>query len=61
MAGYMHTGLKSMLQKHASDICILSAVRTPTCKSFKGSLKAAYDHELLAAVCPPPHTSSHTT
>ena len=50
MAGYMHTGLKSMLQKHANDICILSAVRTPTCKSYKGALKDAYDHELLAAV-----------
>ena len=50
MAGYLHRGLKNILQKHPSDIVILSALRTPLTRSKKGGLKDAYPEELLCTV-----------
>ncbi|UNI22753.1 Acetyl-CoA C-acyltransferase [Purpureocillium takamizusanense] len=43
-------GLAAVLSKSASDVVILSSVRTPICRSYKGHLKDAYPEELLAAV-----------
>lgn len=40
-------GLKAILQKAPSDVVVLSALRTPTTRSYKGGLKDAHDHELL--------------
>lgn len=43
-------GKAAVLAKAASDIVILSANRTPICRSYKGQLKDAYPEQLLAAV-----------
>ncbi|KAK7931298.1 3-ketoacyl-CoA thiolase 2 [Apiospora marii] len=43
-------GLSNVLAKAPSDIVILSSLRTPVCRSYKGQLKDAYPEELLAAV-----------
>ncbi|OAQ93453.1 3-ketoacyl-CoA thiolase (POT1) [Purpureocillium lilacinum] len=43
-------GLAAVLAKSASDVVILSSVRTPICRSYKGQLKDAYPEELLATV-----------
>ncbi|KAK3175737.1 hypothetical protein K4F52_010036 [Lecanicillium sp. MT-2017a] len=43
-------GTASLLAKSASDVVILSALRTPICRSYKGQLKDAYPEELLATV-----------
>lgn len=43
-------GVKNVLTKSPSDVVILSALRTPVCRSYKGSLKDAYPEELLATV-----------
>ncbi|KAJ6439727.1 3-ketoacyl-CoA thiolase (POT1) [Purpureocillium lavendulum] len=43
-------GLAAVLSKSASDVVILSSVRTPICRSYKGQLKDAYPEELLATV-----------
>lgn len=43
-------GLKAILQKHPTDIVILSALRTPITRAHKGSLKDAYPEELLCHV-----------
>ncbi|MCJ1331013.1 hypothetical protein MMC10_007700 [Thelotrema lepadinum] len=50
MAGYLHRGLKSILQKHPQDIVILSSLRTPLTRAKKGGLKDAYPEELLCTV-----------
>lgn len=50
MAGYMHTGLKSILTKSPHDIVVLSTLRTPITRAKKGGLKDAYPEELLATV-----------
>lgn len=39
-----------MLSKAATDTVILSALRTPVCRSYRGQLKDAYPEELLATV-----------
>lgn len=44
---HLARGTTSILKKHSSDIVILSALRTPSTRSYKGGLKNAYDHELL--------------
>lgn len=44
---FLHKGSKAILQKHPADVVILSALRTPSTRSYKGGLKDAYDHELL--------------
>lgn len=43
-------GLSSVLTKSPSDVVILSALRTPICRSYKGQLKDAYPEELLSSV-----------
>ncbi|KAK8115857.1 3-ketoacyl-CoA thiolase 2 peroxisomal [Apiospora sp. TS-2023a] len=43
-------GLSNVLAKAPSDIVILSSLRTPVCRSYKGQLKDAYPEELLSAV-----------
>ncbi|EGR49033.1 uncharacterized protein TRIREDRAFT_3835 [Trichoderma reesei QM6a] len=46
----MSKGLAAILTKSPSDTVILSSLRTPICRSYKGGLKDAYPEELLAAV-----------
>ncbi|KAI0446366.1 Thiolase, N-terminal domain-containing protein [Xylaria telfairii] len=43
-------GLKAVLTKSPTDTVILSSLRTPICRSYKGHLKDAYPEELLATV-----------
>lgn len=43
-------GLAGVLAKAPSDTVILSSLRTPVCRSYKGQLKDAYPEELLATV-----------
>ncbi|KAI2466289.1 thiolase [Annulohypoxylon bovei var. microspora] len=43
-------GLSSILTKSPSDIVILSSLRTPVCRSYRGQLKDAYPEELLSIV-----------
>ncbi|KAF2843372.1 beta ketoadipyl CoA thiolase, TH2 [Patellaria atrata CBS 101060] len=50
MAGYLHKGLKNIIQKHPNDIVFLSALRTPFTRAKKGPLRDTYDHELLSTV-----------
>lgn len=46
----LRKGLSSILQKSPTDIVILSSLRTPVTRSYKGSLKDAYPEELLSTV-----------
>ncbi|KAL7820672.1 Thiolase, N-terminal domain-containing protein [Trichoderma gracile] len=46
----MSKGLAAILTKSPSDTVILSSLRTPICRSYKGALKDAYPEELLAVV-----------
>ena len=50
MAGYVHKGLKQMLQKSPQDVVILSALRTAVTRAKKGGFKDAYPEELLGRV-----------
>ncbi|GAW17588.1 hypothetical protein ANO14919_070470 [Xylariales sp. No.14919] len=43
-------GLKAVLSKAPTDTVILSSLRTPVCRAYKGQLRDAYPEELLAAV-----------
>jgi acetyl-CoA acyltransferase 1 len=43
-------GLSSVLAKAPSDIVILSALRTPVTRSYRGGLKDAFPEELLSVV-----------
>ncbi|KAF7559121.1 hypothetical protein G7046_g5017 [Stylonectria norvegica] len=43
-------GISGVLTKAPSDVVILSSLRTPICRSFKGRLKDAYPEELLSVV-----------
>ncbi|KAJ6789058.1 hypothetical protein PWT90_09989 [Aphanocladium album] len=43
-------GAAELLVRSASDVVIVSALRTPICRSYKGRLKDAYPEELLASV-----------
>ncbi|KAL3297184.1 acetyl-CoA acetyltransferase [Colletotrichum asianum] len=43
-------GISSVLKKAPSDVVILSSLRTPVCRSYKGQLKDAYPEELLSTV-----------
>ncbi|KAI1388072.1 thiolase [Hypoxylon trugodes] len=43
-------GLSSILTKSPSDTVILSSLRTPICRSYRGQLKDAYPEELLSVV-----------
>ncbi|KAI1129914.1 Thiolase, N-terminal domain-containing protein [Nemania abortiva] len=52
-AGNMATlprGLKAVLTKAPTDTVILSSLRTPICRSYRGHLKDAYPEELLSIV-----------
>ncbi|KAL6875264.1 Thiolase, N-terminal domain-containing protein [Trichoderma novae-zelandiae] len=48
--GTASAGLAAILTKSPSDTVILSSLRTPICRSYKGHLKDAYPEELLSAV-----------
>ncbi|KAK2625400.1 hypothetical protein QTJ16_004712 [Diplocarpon rosae] len=50
MLGPVRKGLSNILKKEANDVVILSSLRTPITRSYKGHLKDAYPEELLAAV-----------
>ena len=50
MAGPVRRGLREILKKESADIVILSSLRTPITRSYKGHLKDAYPEELLATV-----------
>ncbi|KAH6678346.1 Thiolase, N-terminal domain-containing protein [Halenospora varia] len=50
MAAPLRKGLHSILQKSPHDIVILSSLRTPITRSYKGALKDAYPEELLSTV-----------
>ncbi|EKD16889.1 acetyl-CoA acetyltransferase [Drepanopeziza brunnea f. sp. 'multigermtubi' MB_m1] len=50
MSGPVRKGLSNILRKEANDIVILSSLRTPITRSYKGQLKDAYPEELLATV-----------
>jgi acetyl-CoA acyltransferase 1 len=50
MAGPVRRGLREILKKEPADIVILSSLRTPITRSYKGHLKDAYPEELLATV-----------
>ena len=43
-------GIKAVLAKSPSDVVILSSLRTPVCRSYRGRLKDAYPEELLSVV-----------
>ncbi len=43
-------GIKAVLAKAPTDVVIVSAVRTPICRSYRGQLKDAYPEELLSVV-----------
>lgn len=43
-------GLSAVLAKAPTDTVILSSLRTPVCRSYKGNLKDAFPEELLANV-----------
>ncbi|KAI1341301.1 Thiolase, N-terminal domain-containing protein [Xylariaceae sp. FL0016] len=43
-------GLSAVLSKAPSDTVILSSLRTPICRSYRGQLKDAYPEELLSTV-----------
>lgn len=47
-------GLSNILQKHASDVVFVSALRTPVTRAKKGGFRDTYPEELLAHVCPSP-------
>ncbi|PTB69170.1 thiolase [Trichoderma citrinoviride] len=46
----MSKGLAAILTKSPSDTVILSSLRTPICRAYKGQLKDAYPEELLSVV-----------
>ena len=43
-------GLSNVLKKAPTDIVVLSSLRTPITRSYKGSLKDAYPEQLLSTV-----------
>lgn len=43
-------GISAVLSKAPTDVVILSSLRTPICRSYKGQLKDAYPEELLSVV-----------
>ncbi|CAF9940909.1 MAG: hypothetical protein HETSPECPRED_002675 [Heterodermia speciosa] len=46
----VHKGLNGILQKYPGDVVILSALRTPITRAYKGGLCNAYPEQMLAAV-----------
>ncbi|KAI9735846.1 MAG: hypothetical protein M1834_001311 [Cirrosporium novae-zelandiae] len=47
---FAQRGLKNILQKYDNDVVILSVLRTPITRSYKGGLRNAYPEQMLAAV-----------
>lgn len=47
---YAQRGLKGILQKYPNDVVILSALRTPITRAYKGGLRDAYPEQMLATV-----------
>ena len=43
-------GIKAVLAKAPTDVVIVSSLRTPVCRSYRGQLKDAYPEELLSVV-----------
>jgi len=43
-------GIRAVLAKAPTDTVILSSIRTPICRSYRGGLKDAYPEELLSVV-----------
>ncbi|AEO64433.1 uncharacterized protein THITE_2110581 [Thermothielavioides terrestris NRRL 8126] len=43
-------GIKAVLAKAPTDVVILSSLRTPICRSYRGQLKDAFPEELLSVV-----------
>ncbi|PHH73756.1 hypothetical protein CDD82_5297 [Ophiocordyceps australis] len=43
-------GLSALLRTRGSDIVVLSALRTPVCRAYRGGLRNTYPEELLATV-----------
>lgn len=50
MATTLPKGLRAVLTKSPNDTVILSSLRTPICRSYRGALKDAYPEELLSVV-----------
>jgi hypothetical protein len=50
MAGPWKKGLSNILKKSPEDVVILSSLRTPITRGFRGGLKDAYPEELLSTV-----------
>lgn len=50
MATPIRRGLSSILKKEPNDIVILSSLRTPITRSYRGGLKDAYPEQLLSTV-----------
>lgn len=50
MAATLPKGLAAVLSKAPTDTVIISALRTPICRSNRGGLKDAYPEELLSTV-----------
>ncbi len=46
----LRKGIASLLAKAPTDTVILSSLRTPVCRSYRGKLKDAYPEELLSVV-----------
>jgi acetyl-CoA acyltransferase 1 len=46
-------GLANILQKNASDVVFVSALRTPVTRAKKGGFKDTFPEEMLAHVCSP--------
>ncbi|MBW0551778.1 hypothetical protein O181_091493, partial [Austropuccinia psidii MF-1] len=43
-------GLSALLERYPSDVVLITALRTPVARSFRGSFKDAYPEELLANI-----------
>ena len=60
MSGPIRKGLKEILRKDPSDIVILSSLRTPITRSYKGHLKDAYGAATAAGLRPVLDLTSHS-
>ena len=43
-------GLQNLISKSPTDIVLLSSLRTPVTRAYKGGFRNAFDHELLSSV-----------
>jgi len=49
MASFRNTA-RNILQKSANDVVVLSAVRSPITRAFKGGFRNAYPEDILGPV-----------